>query len=621
MRKEFWWNMSSYKIALAGNPNVGKSTIFNILTKQRQHTGNWAGKTVDQAQGFYQFRGKKYEIYDLPGTYSLATHSKEEEVARDFLKQQKVDVTVVLCNAVCLERSLHLVLQILEITANVIVVVNLMDEASKKKIKIDLKKLSSLLKVPVIGCSALNRDGILELKEEIAKKVINPNQTCFHLNYLGNDLLEKTSFMIMTSQKFASLVVNIENDDYQVRERKIDRILTSKITGIPIMLGILFFIFWLTISGSNYPSSLLSNFLFQLEKPLSNFLQFLPQYWNDLLVNGVYKTTSWVVSVMLPPMLIFFPLFTLLEDIGILPRIAFNMDSSFSKCQSCGKQALTMCMGIGCNAVGVTGCRIIDSKRERLLAIVTNSFMPCNGRYPTLIAIITMFFVSGTRGFFSSFGCAFILLLILVLGIMMTFLGNLILSKTVLKGEKASFILELSDYRKVKIGRLIVRSIFDRTLFVLGRAILVAAPAGMLIFWITNFKIGNTTILLYLSQLLNPLGKLMGLDGVILLAFLLGFPANEIVMPIMLMIYLGTGTLTDYESLASLKFILLDHGWTILTAICFLIFTLFHFPCSTTVLTIRKETNSWFWCLISILLPFVIGFLLCCLVHFLFWIF
>jgi len=379
------------------------------------------------------------------------------------------------------------------------------------------------------------------------------------------------------------------------------------------MLLLLFIIFWLTIVGSNYPSQLLSNFLFSLEEPLYNLLSFLPTSINNLLIYGVYKTTSWVVSVMLPPMLIFFPLFTILEDIGLLPRIAFNLDPVFQKCNSCGKQALTMCMGIGCNAVGVTGCRIIESKKQRLIAIITNSFIPCNGRYPTMIAVITMFFIN-SKGLVSSFLCALILVSLILLSIIITFITNKVLSKLMDKEDNTSFVLELSDYRKVKIGDLIVRSIFDRTLFVLGRALVVAAPAGLLIYLITNIKIGDISILNYLSNLLEPLGNIMGLDGVILLAFLLGFPANEIVMPIMLMTYLGTNTLTDYESINSLKTILIDNGWTITTSISFLIFTLFHFPCSTTLLTIKKETNSWFITFLSFIIPLVIGIILCTLV-------
>jgi len=596
--------MSKKKVLFAGNPNVGKSTIFNILTGSNQHTGNWSGKTVEESSGFYKYKDEYYELYDLPGTYSLITTSKEEEIATNFIKDDKVDVTVVICNAVLLERSLNLAIQILNITPNVILVVNLMDEASKKGITINLEELSNLLNIPVVGCSAINKEGIEKLKEEIKKHTKKPITKNKELNPIES---------IKKCHKIAQQVITKQDNKYIKRERKLDRILTNKITGIPIMLLLLFIIFWLTIVGSNYPSQLLSNFLFSLEEPLYNLLSFLPTSINNLLIYGVYKTTSWVVSVMLPPMLIFFPLFTILEDIGLLPRIAFNLDPVFQKCNSCGKQALTMCMGIGCNAVGVTGCRIIESKKQRLIAIITNSFIPCNGRYPTMIAVITMFFIN-SKGLVSSFLCALILVSLILLSIIITFITNKVLSKLMDKEDNTSFVLELSDYRKVKIGDLIVRSIFDRTLFVLGRALVVAAPAGLLIYLITNIKIGDISILNYLSNLLEPLGNIMGLDGVILLAFLLGFPANEIVMPIMLMTYLGTNTLTDYESINSLKTILIDNGWTITTSISFLIFTLFHFPCSTTLLTIKKETNSWFITFLSFIIPLVIGIILCTLV-------
>lgn len=602
--------MNKYKIYLAGTPNVGKSTIFNTLTFKNQHTGNWSGKTVENAKGKYKYNSNIYEIYDLPGTYSLDTTSKEEEIAVNLIKENKENLIVVVCNAVSLIRGLVLVLQILNITKNIVVVVNLMDEAKNKKIDINIKKLSNLLEVPVISTSATYNRGIDKLKETIEKQVKENKNT-------SNKSLEVFSKneIITKCKCIHNQVVTYNNDDYIKRERKIDKILTNKITGIPIMLIMLFIIFWLTIIGSNFPSEILSKFLFSLEEPLMQLLGFLPNFYKELLVLGLYKTTSWVISVMLPPMLIFFPLFTILEDCGLLPRIAFNVDPAFSKCNSCGKQALTMCMGIGCNAVGVTGCRIIESKRERLQAILTNSFMPCNGRYPTLIAIITIFFINSDKSLLSSLICALILVLLILLSIIITLIINKLLSISILKGNKTPFILELPDYRKIRVGKVIIKSIIERTFHILGRAILVAAPAGILIYLITNITFKEITILQILSNILDPLGKIMALDGKILLSFILGLPANEIVMPIMLMTYLESNTLTSYTTLNTLKNILIDNNWTTTTAISFLIFTIFHFPCATTILTIKKETNSWYYTFLSCLIPLIIGIILCILVN------
>ena len=602
--------MSNIKIALAGNPNVGKSTIFNLLTGLRQHTGNWTGKTVENAKGKYIYNNNTYEIYDLPGTYSLITHSKEEKVARDFIISNTPNLTIVVCDSLCLERNLNLVLQILEITKKVIVVVNLMDEAKKNNVKINLNKLSNILDVPVVGCSAKDNIGIDKLKRVIEEYSSSNKKSKYHIRKRKKIDKESAGENIINECENISKKVVIYPDNYNYRS-KLDKLLTNKKTGIPLMLLMLFIIFWITIVGSNYPSELLSKLLFGLEDKLYNILSFLPKVIDDILIHGIYKTTAWVVSVMLPPMMIFFPLFTLLEDYGILPRIAFNLDGLFQKCNSCGKQCLTMCMGIGCNAVGVTGCRIIDSKRERLIAILTNNFMPCNGRYPSIIAMISIFFIGNKYGILSSFMCALMLVLVILLSIIMTFIVSKYLSKTLLKGEKSSFILELPKYRKPKIGSVIVRSILDRTIFVLGRAITVAAPCGLIIWLMINIKINGLSLITIASNYLDTIGYLIGLDGVILLAFILGIPANEIILPIILMTYMSSGNLISYDSLESLKEILINNNWTILTSICFIILSIFHYPCATTLLTIKKETGSIYWTIISFILPTIIGISLC----------
>ncbi len=690
-------------IALAGNPNVGKSTIFNNLTGLNQHTGNWPGKTVANAQGKYKHRNRNFILVDIPGTYSLMANSVEEEVARDFICFGNPDAVVVIVDATCLERNLNLVLQTIEITNNVVVCVNLMDEAKRKGINIDLIKLSLLLGVPVVGTSAAKGVGLKELMdavydltdgktpispinikyddiieevlvsiEEGVKEVIEKNKSMEVENenldklssrwlslkllegesqllisldkYLGFNLSkeitvlerasegkEKLKFynidsdifrdeivttIVRRAEKIGIKVVTYNRSKYSLRDRKIDKILTSRTWGIPIMILLLGVVFWLTITGANYPSGLLSKGLFWIEEKLSQFVIGVgaPVWVEGLFIKGMYRTLAWVVAVMLPPMAIFFPLFTLLEDLGYLPRIAFNLDNFFKKSCACGKQALTMCMGFGCNAAGIIGCRIIDSPRERLIAIITNNFVPCNGRFPTLIAIITMFFAGMFVGPGQSIISTIILTGVILLGVFMTLIISKILSKTILKGIPSSFTLELPPYRKPQIGKVIVRSIFDRTLFVLGRAVVVAAPAGLVIWMMANVTVGDISILSHCANFLNPFAKLIGLDGYILMAFILGFPANEIVVPIIIMSYTATGSLIEFDSLMQLRQLLIDNGWTWLTAVNVMLFSLMHWPCSTTCLTIKKETQSWKWTGLSFIIPTATGIVICFIV-------
>lgn len=678
-------------IALAGNPNVGKSTVFNSLTGLNQHTGNWPGKTVTNAHGNYSHKDNNFILVDIPGTYSLMANSVEEEVARDFICFGNPDTTVIVVDATCLERNLNLVLQTLEVTSKVVVCVNLMDEAKRKNIKINLDELSKELGIPVIGTSAIKGKGLEELMDSVYKvafnkislnpisiqyeesieqaiseveillnsiigdklnarwvalKLIDGDRTLLESidKYCGVNLIEETELMkrvdkvrdclntkeidhttfrdkivshlVNMAENISSRVVSFEKENYNDFDRKVDKYLTSKKFGIPIMICLLAVIFWITIAGANYPSDLLAKGLFWIQDKLTVFFIWLgtPPWIHELLVMGIYRTLAWVVSVMLPPMAIFFPLFTLLEDLGYLPRVAFNLDNFFKKSCACGKQALTMCMGFGCNAAGIIGCRIIDSPRERLIAIITNNFVPCNGRFPILIAIISMFFVGMIEGPFQSIILSLILTGVIVLGIVMTLVVSKILSKTMLKGIPSNFTLELPPYRKPQVGKIIVRSILDRTLFVLGRAVVVAIPAGLIIWIMANIYIGDISILTYFANFLDPFAKSIGLDGYILMAFILGFPANEIVIPIIIMSYMATGSLIELDSLVQLKDLLVANGWTWLTATCVMLFSLMHWPCATTCLTIRKETESLKWTAISFLVPTITGIAICFLV-------
>ena len=616
------------------------------------------------------------------------SNSEEEEIARDYICFGNPDCTIVVVDATCLERNLNLVYQTLEITPNVVVCVNLLDEAKKKKIKIDIPLLSEVLGVPVVGTTArkpktlkklleavynvctkkiipkpkhvkyipIIEYSILKLLPEVNKlqineylsrwislkiidgdiKILSSIEEAFDININENknitevlnnvyETLSKNnipkdnlkdniiSSIVFKCEEVSKEVCHFQNTDYNYRDKKIDKILTSKIWGIPIMLLFLGVIFWITITGANYPSQALSSFFGIIQEKLLYLFHTLgtPEWLTNLIVLGMYQTLTWVVAVMLPPMAIFFPLFTILEDLGYLPRISFNLDNLFKKACTTGKQALTMCMGFGCNAAGVVGCRIIDSPREKLIAILTNSFVPCNGRFPLLITIATIFIGSLFTGITGSLISTLCVLGVIVLGIFMTLLISKILSKTILKGLPSSYILELPPYRKPQIGKVIVRSIFDRTLFVLGRALAIAAPAGIIIWLFSNLTISGISLLTYIANFLNPFANLLGLDGYILTAFLLALPANEIVLPIILMSYMGTGSLVSLEDTNIIGNILIQNGWSLLTAINVMIFSLLHFPCSTTLLTIKKETSSWKWTIASFIIPTICGIIVC----------
>nr|WP_300090244.1 ferrous iron transport protein B [Sedimentibacter sp.] len=666
---------NQYVVALAGNPNTGKSTVFNYLTGLKQHTGNWPGKTVVSARGEYSHNGKNYVMIDLPGSYSLFTSSKDEEVSRDFLNLGNYDLAVVVCDATCLERNLNLVFQVSELAEKVILCINLIDEAKKKNISINKEGLEKELNIPVVLTSARSGKGMDELKKNIEEEValvenkhkslvkyndeieekvreitvcldkmniLNTRWTALrlldssteifslekegHLNKMQseqikssfglqneNDVREKISeenydYANLLKQKYVAEDIKKINID-----KKIDDIITSRFFGMPIMLVMLGLVFWITIQGANIPSRILSDILFGFQFKLSQWFidMGIPEFIRGIVIDGAYRTLAWVVSVMLPPMAIFFPLFTLLEDLGYLPRVAFNLDHYFKKSCAHGKQSLCMCMGLGCNAAGVVGCRIIDSPRERLIAVLTNNFMPCNGRFPTLIAISSAFFAVTASSFLNGLIPALFVTLMVLVGIWLTLMTSYILSKTLLKGVPSTFTLELTPYRMPQFGRILYTSVIDRTVFVLSRAAVIAIPAGAVTWILANVYTGDLSLLVRAASFLDQFAKIFGLDGIILMAFMVGIPANEIVLPVMLMAYLSTGTLTEYESVGFLRDILLQNGWTPLTALNVMLFSLLHWPCSTTLWTIKKETGSIKWTAASLFIPTAAAFAVC----------
>jgi len=706
-----------YLVALAGNPNVGKSTVFNRLTGLRQHTGNWPGKTVVRAEGAFGHEGKRVKVVDLPGTYSLQAGSGDEEVARDVILFGRPDVTAAVVDATRLERNLNLVLQILEITDRVVVFLNLIDEARRHGIAVDPAKLEAELGVPVVQGIAREGVGMDDLlaaahrvalgetesvpfrMEEQAPEVEGavrelvpvvedvfptvPNARWVALRLLnadeavvdtvragelgqlatvdgasavnGTDLVELpaeadrervldaarrlrwdlpvnfhdavTEHMYATAQDITARVQvrGLKKVGLNV-DRALDRLLTSRWLGFPLMLAVLAAVFWITIAGANVPSSMLASLLIDTAHPWLKGLAAavaMPWWLDGLLIDGVYLATAWVVAVMLPPMAIFFPLFTLLEDFGYLPRVAFNMDSLFQKAGAHGKQALTMCMGFGCNAAGVVATRVIDSPRERLIAIITNNFSLCNGRWPTQILIATIFIGAVAPPRLAGFASAAAVVSIALLGIVMMFLSSWILSRTVLRGEATSFSLELPPYRPPRILQTLYTSVIDRTLIVLWRAVVFAVPAGAVIWLVSNIPWGDASLAHALSSWLDPAGLLIGLNGVILLAFIVAIPANEIVIPTILMLTVltagvangsGAGVMFELDSVADTGTLLRGGGWTLMTAVNLMLFSLLHNPCSTTIYTIYTETRSTKWTAVATLMPVGMGLVVCFLV-------
>ena len=700
-------------ITLAGNPNVGKSTVFNALTGLRQHTGNWPGKTTVRAEGAFAYEGTRMKVVDLPGTYSLQAGSVDEEVARDFILFGQPDVTVVVVDATRLERNLNLVLQILDITDRVVVYLNLIDEARRNGIAVDAARLERELGVPVVAGIAREHVGIDDLLAAAHRVAAGRSRTRpYRVQRLASGVEQTvTALSQVVEDAFPSVpnarwvALRLLNADEAVVEavrtgelgqladtpnglpevripdesvrrqvldtaqrlrwdlphdfqdttaqglylaarqiaektqmrglkkvgfdldRTLDGLLTSRWLGFPLMLAILAAVFWVTIEGANVPSAMLATLLIDTAHPwlksLGDWVG-LPWWLSGFLFDGVYLATAWVVSVMLPPMAIFFPVFTLLEDFGYLPRVAFNLDALFRSAGAHGKQALTMCMGFGCNAAGVVATRIIDSPRERLIAIITNNFSLCNGRWPTQILIATIFVGALAPAHLGGVVSAAAVVGIVLLGILAMFLASWMLSRTVLRGEATNFSLELPPYRPPRILQTLYTSVIDRTLIVLWRAVVFAIPAGAVIWLVSNVQVGDSSLAEHAVGFLNPFGLLIGLNGVILVAYVVAIPANEIVIPTVLMLTVlsadiagagsGAGVMFELDSVDATGDLLRAGGWTLLTAVNLMVFSLLHNPCSTTIYTIYRETRSAKWTTLATLLPVAMGVTVCFLV-------
>ncbi len=588
------------KIALVGNPNVGKSTVFNALTGLRQHTGNWPGKTVELALGHFTYKGMDYELVDLPGTYCLQGESREEEITGEFIAEETTDGILILCDGTCLERSLHLALQVIPLCPKVLVAVNLMDEAEKMGLHVDIPELSVGLGVAVIGiCGKEKKD--LELLQE-------------HLRLLTQGFLpyapperKGENWELSYAQELTDRVCRRDRGETTLTDR-LDRILLRSVWAYPCAFALLLGILWLTVRGANYPSVALERVFSFGATALWNLLSTLPSFSVKLLIEGIYEPVTRVIAVMLPPMAIFFPLFTLLEDFGYLPRLAFLLDEGFRRSGGCGKQALTMAMGFGCNGVGVTGCRIMDSPKDRLIGIVTNSLVPCNGRFPSLILLMAVILGRTDPGL-----RALGLSVLIGLSVLMTLVLSRFLHRRVVKDQGSIFVMELPPYRRPKVGQVILRSFLDRCLTILGRAVAVAAPMGVGIWLLKQIPLGEGNVITFLGTLLEGPGRVLGIGGTMLLAFLLGSPANELVIPIWIMVMTGGGWGFGGAEISTQA--LTDLGLTAGQGLCTMVFMLFHWPCTTTLWTIYKETKRLSYTLLAWALPTGVGVVLCILVN------
>lgn len=571
--------------AFTGNPNVGKSTIFNRLTGLKQHTGNWPGKTVELVSGKYSHNGRSVTVIDLPGTYGMSAASEDEKVAAEYIRSGKADCIVAVCDGNCLARSLMLVLQVLSMHKRVVVCVNLMDEARRKGIRIDKNKLEERLQAPVVFTSAGTGEGVKELTDMIEQVAQGPAQ----LRILSEQ------DPVLLARQIALECSIAEKEEHKHFRRRLDGLLVSRRFGIPLLLLVLLFIVWLTVWGANGISAVLEWMFSIAYHRLMEWTAAFPPWLQGVLVDGMFATAGRVICVMLPPMAIFFPMFTLLEDLGYLPRMALLLDPYMSRCGGCGRQALTLCMGLGCNAVGIMGCRILSSPRQRTTAMLTNAFIPCNGRFPSLILLGSLLFPDA--------GAALIVAGCVALGVTGAMAVSGFLNKTVYPAEKTTFLMEIPPFRRPRLDQILIRSLLDRTMAIAGRAVVIAAPAGMLL-WL----LANTGLMQMLCHVLEPVGVLLGMNGMILTAFIFCIPANELLIPVLLMLLTGS---TALQTDTGMGMTVLQEALSLKTAVCMMVFTLFHWPCATALMTVYRESRSVIKTAAAFILPTAVGMLIC----------
>ncbi len=590
-------------ISLVGNPNVGKTTLFNILTDENEHTGNWSGKTVGVITGQFEYLNEEYTVYDLPGTYSLDKSSIEEEVTINYLQNNKDDITFVFVDGTNLSRGLFLFFEVKRHKEKVKILITMEDVLQKNDINIDINRLEEILKSDVILVSLKN----VKDKDEILEIILQESK---HEGYIIDEFndLNFEQRVSKTHQICSNINDEVVDKIYEMSnfDKKMDKLLFNKFTGRITLFLMATFVLWLSIFFSNIFQTFFYNIFNDIIVNTHIIFEWfkIPHIIDEVLISGGLSTSLFVASVMIPPMLIFFPLFTAIEEVGLIPRIAFNLDGFFSKFNCNGKNTISMMLGFGCNCVGVTSTRILESEKSRKIAIMVNNFIPCNGRLPMIFLLVLTFLSNNILS------ALLIILIFLIINILISLSISLLLSR-IYKNQEQSFIYELPSYKKPSLRNVLKVSIIDKAFYVLGKSITFSFFAGIVLYIFKNINFDGNNILFILSEFLNPLGSMMGLSGIILLAFIIGFSANEIVLPIVFMLYSNQSLFIGGST-----FSINNVGITYITAICMIVFSLNHYPCIASLSTIKKETNSTQFALLCAIVPTVIGVCLCILTNF-----